>query len=837
MKRITKQMHWAMLIMTLWLMGCQQKTGFREDFNKINNRTWISSDFWSVPLEDWKVNNGRLECVGARNNMKVNVITSMLTGTGDLNVSFNTGLLKSGSKNGTVGVAIGVQDETDNDVRSLCYFGNGIEVGIDTQGLLFIDEVSTELPKKFSMDNVSFDLSVKQLNGLYKLTVKVDDHNGNTASVMKDDIDELKGLVQLVNTAENNRKAGHGPQFWFDDFEMTGSMVEMKPEQSFGPILWSMHTLSRGKLKISAQMPPIGVDDNQQVELEIQKDGKWTTIASEKIEGMSRTALFSIPDWDDSMDTPYRLVYNEKRTDGSTIPDYYEGVIKRDPKGKEVVVAGMTCQFHYGFPYRPLSENIGKKNPDLLFFSGDQIYEPNGGYGIIRYPEDMATLNYLGKWYMFGWAFGDLMRSTPTVCIPDDHDVFQGNLWGNSGNTIESKEWNKTHGTSGGYVEPKEMVNAVHRTQSGHLPDAYDPTPIDQGINVYYTDMVYGDVSFAIISDRMFKSGPQEVCFWGGREDHLKENIKNPKMLDKPGLEMLGKRQEKFISEWMTDWQGAKMKVLLSQTLFANAATHHGGNKMFLAGDLDSGGWPQTPRDRAVDMLRKCFAYQICGDQHLPSMVQYGIDNFRDGSWVFCTPAIAVGYQRRFHPDRLGWPVKDRPAHGNANTGAYLDGFGNKNYIYAVGNPVDNTHDLNRYKRAQNCSSGFGISRFNTNDRTITSEAYRFLADLSKEDKNNQFPGWPMTVSQLDNYGKASKYYLPNLKIEGATDAVVEIRHNKSQELISVLRIKGDKYRAKVFEKGDYDIVVIDPESGKEKTLTKVASQMGTNGENIVIKL
>src|SRR3546814_9903580 len=58
------------------------------------------------------------------------------------------------------------------------------------------------------------------------------------------------------------------------------------------------------------------------------------------------------------------------------------------------------------------------------------IYEGNGGYPIKRTPEQRAILSYLGKWYMFGWAFGDVMRSRPTICTPDDHDVFQGNLWG-----------------------------------------------------------------------------------------------------------------------------------------------------------------------------------------------------------------------------------------------------------------------------------------------------------------------------------------------------------------------------------------------------------------------
>ena len=59
------------------------------------------------------------------------------------------------------------------------------------------------------------------------------------------------------------------------------------------------------------------------------------------------------------------------------------------------------------------------------------------------------------------------------------------------------------------------------------------------------------------------------------------------------------------------------MKVLLSQTLFANAATHHGKHDNFLIADLDSGGWPQSARNRALRVIRKGFPLHVCGDQHL----------------------------------------------------------------------------------------------------------------------------------------------------------------------------------------------------------------------------
>ena len=58
------------------------------------------------------------------------------------------------------------------------------------------------------------------------------------------------------------------------------------------------------------------------------------------------------------------------------------------------------------------------QDPDVLFFGGDQHY---------RHTEHTAG------WIEFGLQFRDIIRDRPTVCIPDDHDVGHGNLWGEAG--------------------------------------------------------------------------------------------------------------------------------------------------------------------------------------------------------------------------------------------------------------------------------------------------------------------------------------------------------------------------------------------------------------------
>jgi hypothetical protein len=162
--------------------------------------------------------------------------------------------------------------------------------------------------------------------------------------------------------------------------------------------------------------------------------------------------------------------------------------------------------------------------------------------------------------------------------------------------------------------------------------------------------------------------------------------------------------------------------------------------------------------------------------------------------------------------------VVDRPAHGNPNTGYYQDGFGNLNYIYAVGNPDEISRHENRYKQADLRSSGFGIIRFNLNSRDITAEAYRFLSKTA-EGGYQQFPGWPHTINQLDNYGREPVGYLPPLDIQGVEDPVIEVTNDVTGEIEYILRIKGNKFQPKVFSIDPHSIRIGDPDRDVWKTI------------------
>jgi len=809
------------LILSVVLPGfcinCSAST-FESQWNQTFDRVWLGPEYWANPMEDWCISNGRLECTSTGGNRDVHVLTRQLgTAREGFRMSLRLGLCEK-DRMGSAGFRIGIHDDI-NDYRGNLLWGKGIDAGLTIEGQLKMAGKTMQV-EDLPLDDLVLKLVAEPVGSDYELTLAaIAPSSGKQIARLSAKVagERLVGNLAVVNNFRANIK--RGSRFWFSDWKIEGGKVEAHDDRVFGPILWAMHTLSNSRsnegyvFKITAEMPPLGNQDNNTVELQIQQNNSWKSLGMQTMDPDAYTATFRIPNWPADRNIPYRLVYKMKLKNGGQKTHYWTGTVRKDPVDKTLVFAGMTCQYHYGFPYEPLVKNLAALNPDILYFSGDQIYEANGNYGIIREPADRAILNYLRKWYLFGWAFGDLMRDRPTLCTPDDHDVFQGNLWGNGGNPIPLAQHE-----AGGYVEPARMVQVVHRTNTSHHPDFFDPTPIKQGISVYYGDMVYGGVSFAVISDRMFKSGPRgTVADWPGRPDHVKDENYDMSKLDNPSLKLLGDRQLKFLENWVEDWRGADMKMLLSQTVFANVATHHGSYDGYLRADLDSDGWPQSGRNRAIRIIRKCFPLHVCGDQHITTLLQHGIDEQRDSNWSLCTPAIAVGYQRWWRPDELGREYHNRPSHGVPNTGEYIDPLGNKVYVYTVGNP-EGIRDPNRYRQAHIRSSGFSIVRIDHLMRTYTCESYIFLVDVTDNKNDDLFAGFPYTINQTDNYGRKPLGYLAEYACEGVDKPVVKVYDEANGELIYAIRAKENRFRPWVFGDGTYTVKIGDPDADMWKT-------------------
>ncbi len=802
---------------------------FRSNWRQVFDRVWIGEAYWANPLQDWRVSGGRLECVKPAANRHVHLLTRQLgEKPGDLRMSVRVGRVGDeplGKGAGSVGFRVGVIGPL-REYRNSLIFGQGLDAGLTAKGRLFIGGPSTT-GKAIDVDRraVTLTLTATPQGAGYRVTLAASDPESDEklGEVVREGVpaERLVGNLALAvnfpagGRRQGNRNAGGGGQFWFDDWRVSGAKVETHDDQVFGPILFSQYTLSRGVLKLSAQMPPVGEQDNQTVQLQLKQDGQWKTVGEDQIHGEARTASFRLENWDATRDAAYRLRYVQKFKDGREQEDVWTGTIRRDPADQPALTVGdVSCNIHAAFPNVHYTANMAQLNPDLLAFVGDQFYESSGGYGVQRSPLQPAILDYLRKWYMHGWTWRELMRDRPSISIPDDHDVYHGNLWGEGGAGTQGPI------EAGGYSMPGPWVQVVHRTQTSHLPDAWDPTPCKRGLSVYSAPLEYGRVSFAILADRQFKTGPQgEAPPTGGRADHVTDPNFDPHSADKPGLQLIGERQLGFLREWAADWRGADMKAIFSQTIFTAMATTHGGNRQRLVADYDTNGWPQTQRNQALREIRKAFAFHIAGDQHLPAVVHYGVDTHRDAGLAFAGPAVNTGYPRWFEPAQ---PGENRAAGAPENTGDFLDSFGHPMTVLAVANGAVKPSKQGVLEQLHEKVSGIGLVRFDKRRRTITVECWPLLADVTQT--STQFPGWPVTVAQLDNFAFKAQAALPKLKVTGVKNPVVQIIDEATGEIVYTVRMAGQEFQPRVLAPGNYAINVGDPDAERWKRFDKVAA-------------
>lgn len=739
--------------------------------------------------------------------------------------------------------------------------GGGFFAGVDRSGHLFLSD--------FSLGNALLARSAQALGGTdtFDLTIRVSrEENGarvtmeaassapGAGSVSLDGgvlpFARLAGGIALVS----HSPGGNGPRARFESIRVEGSGVEAMDDGALGPILGAQHTLSRGTLNLTAQLFPVwgpldgsGPPEPDSVLLEVQ-DGEvgWVRKATAPVVTPGYTATFRVDDWPNERSVPYRLRYGPGpgRGGGSSA---YQGRIRAEPVGnEELVVAAFTGNHnvaspgvdqgafdwlaHIWFPHEDIVSHVEAHDPDFLFFSGDQVYE---GASPTAADFEHPYGDYLYKWYLWMWAFRDLTREIPAVAIPDDHDVFHGNVWGAGGRPPPPGLSGAEAQDQGGYKLPPAWVNMVQRTQTAHLPEPTDPSASAYGIDVYFTDILYGGVSFAVLEDRKFKSPPKlflpEAEVWNGWAQNPDFDLSSRG--DAPGASLLGGPQEGFLEEWAADWgEGTWMKVVLSQTIFANVATIPAdatsgsvipslpipepgawveGDKT--AADMDSNGWPQSGRNRALRAMRKGFAVHLAGDQHLASTIQYGVDEWGDGPFALCVPSVANFWPRRWYPPG---PDTNRPPGAPAYTGDFLDGFGNRMTVQAVSNPA-------RWGREpgilHNRAPGYGIARFNRWTREVSLEAWPRWADPVAGD--SAYPGWPVRFSQEEGYGREPWGYLPTLEAVGMEDPVVQVVSETGGEILYTLRVRGKRFTPRVFEPGSYTLRIGEPGTSRWRVL------------------
>lgn len=826
---------------------------FASAFPKNIERAYIGPEYWANRLQDWRIRDGRIECVEKRANSPMrtlHLLTHRLTDkAARFEVSVRSGVIDAGriAQNSATGFLIGAGGaEMDYRAAALIHQtpgpGGGLFAGCTADGKVFFRDFEAVVkPEPLAESNyprreISLYLEAVPDGGQYRLTLTSRNRDGTEISSegFSCPSSKLIGNIALVSHPGAGENA---TRFWFRDWEVKGDKIEANPGRTFGPVMSALYTVHNNVLKLTAQLAPVGRQESRVAELQTRQGKVWKTMAKTNIIEPGWTAPFRVENWRPRKDVEFRVRYLLTDADGKPQPHYWQGAIKRDPIERQtIVLASLSCvqqidgalaqnptyawRSRVWFPHADLTPNLAKHDADLYFFAGDQIYEGNPTR-VVREPLEEAELDYLYKWYLWCWSFRDVVRNAPCICIPDDHDVYHGNIWGDGGRAAAKDD---PQGLLGGYGMPPSWLNMIQRTQTSHLPDPYNPAPVEQGINAYYTRLVWGRIGFAILEDRKFKSSPSIVKAEMTRDSHITEKDFDTRKADLPGASLLGERQLKFLHEFSKDWRGQEMKAALSQTIFCNLQiSSRPPTTGELDKDLDSNGWPQSGRNAALRELRRGFMIHLAGDQHLASALQHGIDEFGDACWSQCSPAISNLYTRFWNPDYQPANPQTRGSGLKPLMGDYEDGFHNKITIQAVANPVNDPKPgqfpapVELHRKA----TGYSIVRFNKANRMITLETWPRYVDPKA---GQQYEGWPITIKQNDNYGRKAVAYLPTLKFSGMAGPVVQVIEEATGEVIYTLRIRGSEFRPKVFAKGKYTVSVGEPGTSGFKTLAGIES-------------
>lgn len=704
-----------------------------------------------------------------------------------------------------------------------------------------------------------------QGDGRCRMKLQATDSSGTVlsrASVEGLSLNQVDGSFGLVSHL--GQKGGR--RGWsFSSFKARGEGLISHRDRLLGPIFGVQYSLSRvpesrsevvpvvHEWNLTAQLAPVDPAAVREAWLEVQnpKDGGavWTRLATGNHEALSHTLHFRVPRWSASHSRPFRVKVILGDSEKSQKEYAYIGMVRAEPKldGRPIRIGLISCVKNFTgnlawnsssiwYPHEDVARGLLSQDPDLVFFAGDQIYEGDITRAEIQ-PPDRMLLDYHTKYLRWYRAFGEITRSRPTIQVPDDHDVYHGNIWGAGGKRARREEGMSAQDSGGYKLAPRE-VNAVHLTQTSHLPEPCIEGPIGEGYSVYTTRVEYAGLSMAVISDRQFKSAPRPSLPEGNVVNGW---FRNPEFdpvteADAPGLDLLGSAQEKFLADWSVDWsRGARWKVLLSQTPFVNVATLPPGKTGAVipglpipspgewpegevpVADCDSGGWPQSARNRAVSLLRNARAFHLAGDQHLASCVRYGVENHRDAGVVFAGPAVANTWPRRWFPSEPGGGESVSPLRG---TGDYRDGFGNAMTVLAVGNPSRTGH---KPERLHDRGPGWGLVHVDHRKRTATFECWPRFSVPGQKDAG-QYPGWPITVEQKSLDGRKPHALLPAVEAGGSSPVASIWRVNSTEEdaaekqvLVNAYRLlNGESWSPPVHAPGFYRVQLRFPDGREE---------------------
>lgn len=797
-----------------------EMVSYLSEWHLLPDTIWSGADYWARQLGDWHIRDGRLRCDTTGKNRSIQLLTYTLREKGNfLQSSVRlTGNPPDGAGEGVVGFLWGIRGKYD-DYRSACTEGEGITAGINQDGYLVLDDLVSfnKLDPEMLYDGVDLKLFLNHGRDRVRAELSVWYHGQPMVTLQHHEIaaDRLPGNIGLIADFDQEN-----PSRWsveFAHWELRGDLLEHRPDRAFGPVYFAQHTMTGGVLRLGAQVAP-GAFSDQKVVLEMRTTGgDWEERARASVHPDSCTVHFELTDWDSTQEFEYQLSAEIQRKDGEAEKYEYRGMIPAEPLEKDHVTA--VAFSGTGTPEcsgKDLYESVRKNGADLAMFFVDRPDREDEVSSVEdeNITEDKMILKYLYDWIVFGWMHRDVFREMPSVCVtetgssadePDEPAEAEaaeaaGKNKKPDDETEERPENKDKVSGKGSGGRSKRMEEIVALTQTGHMPQPVMRGEDHAGAD-HLTRWEYGGIDFAILNT-------------AGATVPVSEDGKHS---DSGGW-----------TSWTEDWkEKTEIKVLLSASALRQLVTpadrsdeaapdaqpvqdrEEENQKEKIQSEEPAEILSSRSEEDLARKLRKAFVTHLAGMQNPPSVIQYGSDEFGDGSFAFTVPSLAGSSQLQWAPA----PGAHRPLLGRKSyTGDFEDESGGKMTVFSVAGPTGKGEE-----ESLTSAAGYGVVRFDKRNRRIRFACRPLVFDASRYDQD-PFDDWPFEIGQQDHFASRSPHSLPPLTIEGMDQAIVRI--SKNGELMSVLKIRPSimPYAPRVLEPGNYHVEVQSTDGKIRKT-------------------
>ena len=249
----------ALVALTVCSAGADE---FKSNWAKTSDRVWIGPDWWANRVGDWRIRDGRLECV--QPGMRTAYLATRTLG-GSFQLSVRTGMLGKPDtldERGFTGFFFSNMGKDDYKTEDLPRCATSLKTflaGLDGEGRLMVfwvrdavvlskkrlarhenEDIRLELRavavgEGYSLDFAAFDHKTgKLLDGL-----PLDDDGGHPADLPKPidgefPAEPLNGYVALTAwspSATDGGKPRTPVRHWYRDFKLSGEHVEVHHER------------------------------------------------------------------------------------------------------------------------------------------------------------------------------------------------------------------------------------------------------------------------------------------------------------------------------------------------------------------------------------------------------------------------------------------------------------------------------------------------------------------------------------------------------------------------------------------------------------------------------